>query len=276
MPAPREMNTPDNWDAASKGYADYVAPRMMESFAPEFVRRLDINKDMDALEVAAGSGALTETLAAQARSLLATDFSPKMVDLLATRLAVRGVANVTTDVMDGQSLALEDGSFDRVACSFGVMLFPERSKGFAEIRRVLKPGGRAMISGWAGPDKFAAFNLFLQSMKTAFPDLPPPASPPPVFSLADPARFKDEMEAAGFEQVQVEYYAREMELDSADQVWSMLTSGAPPVKVMFDQIGEQGVDKLRSALDTIISNQFGDGPITLTNTATIGTGVAPA
>ncbi len=267
-------DTPEKWDAASRGYAEKVAPVMMEAFADEVVDRLGVDAQTEALEVGAGSGALTETLAGRVKSLLATDFAPAMVRLLEQRLQTAGAANVACRVMDGQALEIEDAGFDRAACMFALMLFPDRAKGFSELRRVLRPGGRAVVSGWAGPDKFEAFGLFLEGLRTAFPDMPPPPSPPPVFSLADPAAFRTEMEAAGFRGVEVEFVSRELEISDANAVWGMMTSGAPPVKMLLDRVGPEGERRLRHTLGEIIEKRFGGGPIRLTNTATVGVGVA--
>ena len=131
------------------------------------------------------------------------------------------------------------------------------------------------ISGWAGPDRFDAFRLLLLALQTAFPDFPPPPSPPPVFSLAEPRSFKKEMESAGFKQVEVEFVPRELVFASPDDLWGMLTVGAPPVKVLLDQVGEDGVHKLRDALTAVVETEFGSGPIRTINTATVGCGVAP-
>ena len=80
------IDTPENWDAASQGYAQKVAPFLMESFAQEHISRLDVNNNCETLEVAAGSGALTIQLAGSVKSLLATDFSPKMIGLVRERM----------------------------------------------------------------------------------------------------------------------------------------------------------------------------------------------
>lgn len=79
-------DSPENWGAASRGYAEKVAPFLMQAFADTFVERLDVNSDAEVLEVAAGSGALTEALAQRAKSVLATDYAPKMIEVLQERL----------------------------------------------------------------------------------------------------------------------------------------------------------------------------------------------
>lgn len=267
------VDTPENWDAASQGYAVKVAPYLMESFAQEHIDRLELNGKTEAIEVAAGSGALTELLAKNVKSLLATDFSPKMIDLAKRKISKAGITNVEFDVMDGQALFVDDDTFDRAACSFGLMLFPDRHKGFSELYRVLRPGGRAVVSGWAGPDRFEAFGLFLEAIQKALPEFPKPESPLPVFTLADPDNFRIQMEAAGFKEVEVDFVPKEMVLDDFNSVWAMLTVGAPPIKILLDKVGADGKHRIHDALAGIIQKQFGSGPISMSNSATIGSGI---
>ena len=267
-------DTPERWGAASRGYADKVAPLLMRAFADELVDRLNLDPSMHVVEVGAGSGAITEVLAPKAQSVLATDYAPEMIEVLQERLDAGGITNVRCRVMDGQALELADDSFDAAACAFALMLFPDRGRGFAELCRVVRPGGRTVVSGWAGPDRFEAFGLFLAALQAAFPDMPPPASPPPVFSLADPLRFKEEMEAAGFADVEVDFVSRTQEVSGFDRVWEMFTVGAPPVQMLFDRVGPSGKARIRESLRTIVEDRFGSGPVTATNVATVGVGAA--
>jgi len=266
------VDTPENWDLASKGYSENIAPVMMDSFMDEFIDQLEVDNTMEAIELASGSGAMTEPLSRKVKSLLATDFSPKMIEVNKNRIKAVGINNVSFDVMDGQNLTVSDESFDRSVCSFGIMLFPDRSKGFSELKRVLRPGGRTVVSGWSGPDKFEAFGLFMSSIMKAFPDFPKPDAPPPVFSLADLGVFKNEMEAAGFKNVETAYVSRQFSVENADAIWKMLSSGAPPVKLLFDKVGEEGKMKVREALEQIVQERFGNGKIEVTNAATVGVG----
>ncbi|MBD3628006.1 MAG: class I SAM-dependent methyltransferase [Cyclobacterium sp.] len=106
--------------------------------------------------------------------------------------------NVTFQTMDGMDLQVGDNTMDRAACSFGLMLFPDRHKGFTELGRVLRPGGKAMVSGWAGPDKFEGFAIFLNAIQRAFPDFPNPDSPPTCILLS---RFRKFQTAGGSREV---------------------------------------------------------------------------
>ena len=133
-----------------------------------------------------------------------------------------------------------------------------------------------MVSGWGGPERFEAFALFLSALQRAVPDMPPPATPPPVFSLSDLDTFKSDMETAGFVDVETDYVTRELELPGMNDIWLMMTSGAPAVQMLFDRIGESGKEKVEEALAGIVEERFGGGPIRVTNSATVGTGRVPS
>jgi len=53
-----------------------------------------------------------------------------------------------------------------------------------------------------------------------------------------------------------------------------LTVGAPPVQMLFDRIGSSGKERVRDHLNEIINKRFGEGPIKMTNVATVGSGSA--
>jgi len=266
-------HTPENWSAAAAEYDDAVTD-FTSLYAVDLLERLDPTGTCDSLEVAAGPGNFTVHLARRCQRVLATDYAPGMIERLQRRLEREGVDNVECAVMDGQALDVRDASFDRAVSNFGVMLFPDRAAGFAQMRRALRPGGRAVVSGWSGPEKFEAFGLFGAAIAKALPDLPRPSAPPAIFSLADTARFASEMEGAGFADVRVDTVEHTFEQPSKEAFWDLMRGSAPPAKVLFARIGEANVEAVKGALFEILDARFGDGPIALAAEATIGVGEA--
>lgn len=98
--------------------------------------------DRAVLEVAAGTGLVTPTLAAHARTVIATDYAAAMVETLASRVRAQGLTNVTCEQADLTALRFPDASFDVVVAANVLHLVPDLDAAVASLRRVLKPGGR--------------------------------------------------------------------------------------------------------------------------------------
>lgn len=266
-------HTPENWSAAAADYDEAITD-FTSLYIDDLLERLEPSPSCETLEVAAGPGNVTVRLSPRCQRVLATDYAPGMIERLRMRLEREGVQNVECAVMDGQALDVEDGTFSRAVSNFGVMLFSDRAAGFSEMRRALRPGGRAAVSGWSGPDKFEAFGLFGQAVQKALPDLPQPDQPPPIFSLADVDRFEAEMEAAGFTDVRVDRVDHVFETPSKEAFWDLMSNAAPPAKVLFARIGEDNVQAVKDQLFEMLDARFGGGPVALHAEATIGHGRA--
>ena len=129
-------------------YDEYLVPLIFEPYAADLVARLSSRPLTNVLELAAGTGVVTRRLASalpREVSITATDLNQPMLDRAAQVGTVRPVVWREADAMQ---LPFEDGFFDAVVCQFGVMFFPDKSRAFAEARRVLRPGGVFLFNVW--------------------------------------------------------------------------------------------------------------------------------
>ncbi len=116
----------------------------MEFFARRLRRRLWANVDGGRLlEVGVGTGRNLPYHPPQ-REVTAIDISPKLL-AKAARKARKRDQPVALGLMDAQRLAFADGSFDSAASTFVFCSVPDPLVGLAEVRRVLKPGGRFLL-----------------------------------------------------------------------------------------------------------------------------------
>jgi ubiquinone/menaquinone biosynthesis C-methylase UbiE len=102
------------------------------------------------LELACGPGAVGIAAAERAGEVVLSDIAEEMTAIAAARAAARGLTNVSTRVLDLEDIDEPDASYDVVLCREGLMLTLDPVAAMAEIRRVLRPGGRAAIAVW-GP-----------------------------------------------------------------------------------------------------------------------------
>jgi SAM-dependent methyltransferase len=179
-------------------YERYLVPLLFQTFASDLVDRLESVAAGSLLEVAAGTGVVTREMAARLPvtvQITATDLNQPMLDHAAAIGTARPVAWRQADVMD---LAFDDDSFDAAVCQFGVMFFPDRPRAFAEILRVLRPGGTFMFNVW---DRLEA-NEFIQTVSdaltTVFPDDPPLFAARVAHGYHDARIIRADLVAGGF------------------------------------------------------------------------------
>jgi len=130
-------------------YDTILGPAQFEAFAADLVRRLPVRPKGDVLELACGTGVLTQRLRERVDSmfrLVSTDVSEAM--LAYARNKVKG--KIDWRLADAAALPFKDETFGAVVCAFGVMFVPEKAKLFGEARRVLLEGGTLLFNVWDG------------------------------------------------------------------------------------------------------------------------------
>ncbi len=124
------------------------------SWRRELVRACQLTPESRVLDLASGTGDVAFAIANQGgpAEVIATDFVPEMLAVAEKKAAENPPAvPVVFSVADAQDLPFDDASFDVVTVAFGVRNFPERERNFAEVLRVLKPGGRYVILEFSRP-----------------------------------------------------------------------------------------------------------------------------
>ncbi len=170
------MNESDKVFAGSipELYDTYLVPLIFEGFANDLAERVAALAPKTVLETAAGSGVVTRALAcrlASGASYTVTDLNQPMLDHAANK---QGPDNrITWRQADALDLHFDDASFDAVVCQFGVMFFSDRVAGYAEARRVLKPGGSFLFNVWDHIEANEFADVVTEAAASTFPDDPP-------------------------------------------------------------------------------------------------------
>ena len=158
------------------------------------------------LDVGCGCGTTTLLLAMRTGPDGATagiDISVPMLNVARAR-AVAQNADIAFIEADASDYAFQP-VFDLVFSRFGIMFFADPVAAFANLRSALAPGGRLVFVCWRN---FEENRWAWEPMQAALPLLPPqePGDPfaPGPFALADDARLRRILEAAGFTTIGVE------------------------------------------------------------------------
>jgi ubiquinone/menaquinone biosynthesis C-methylase UbiE len=138
--------------AAASGY-DQAVGNLTRQLVPTLLKAALIKPGYRVLDVGSGTGLAAEGAAAivgPSGHITASDISPAMLEQARRKLGK--LPNVTFSVENAEALTFPDSSFDRVICNMAVMYFADPAQALAEMRRVLRPGGRVAISVNTSPD----------------------------------------------------------------------------------------------------------------------------
>ncbi len=156
-----------------KLYEDYLVPLIFEPYAEDLANRVASRTLARVLEIAAGTGVVTRSLASvlpESVSIVATDLNQPMLDLAC---AVGTKRPVEWRQADAMQLPFEDEVFDAVVCQFGVMFFADKPKAFAQARRVLRAGGVLVFNVWDRIEENQFAHTVTTALESLFPEDPP-------------------------------------------------------------------------------------------------------
>lgn len=156
-------------------------PVMVDTFllplGPRLVEACGIGSGMRVLDVATGTGNAALRAAAAGADVVASDLTPRLLDAGRERATAAGL-DLQWQEADAEHLPFEDGSFQVVMSSIGVMFAPHHQAAADELVRVCQPGGTIGLLSWT-PEGMIG-DLFRTMGPFAAPP-PPGASPPPLW-----------------------------------------------------------------------------------------------
>lgn len=242
-------------------YETLLVPLIFEPYAGDLVPRLAPRNLTSVLEVAAGTGVVTRALAKtlpQSVRIVATDLNGAMIDRARTVGTAREVEWREADAM---ALPFADEAFDALVCQFGVMFFPDKSRAFAEARRVLRPGGFLLFNVWDRIEENEFADAVTTALLTVFP------ADPPLFLRRTPHGYfntdtiRQDLAGAGFSSSpQITTVAARSRAISAQIPAAAFCQGTP----LRSEITTRDPARLLEATDTAaaaIARRFGPGAV---------------
>jgi SAM-dependent methyltransferase len=190
------------------------------------------------LDLATGTGAVAELAAAAGADVVAIDIAPGLIEQARERAAQRKL-DIDYRVGDAEALDLEDGSFDLVASSFGVMFAPDHEAIARELARVTKPGGRIALATWT-PDSVMA-DVF--AVMRPFQPAPPPEGARNPFEFGGDDYVRGLL-GADFE-LELERRESVLRAESGEAVWELFSTEYGPTKVLAESLDDEQREQLR-------------------------------
>jgi SAM-dependent methyltransferase len=265
------MSTDASWvGSMPEIYDSALGPALFQPFAEHLAELAAALRPDRILELAAGTGIATAQLrqALPAARITATDLNPAMVAWAADR-----VADVTWLPADAQALELPGASYDLVVCQFGVMFFPDKPGAFAEMARILAPGGSALLAVWDRVEDSAFPAAMVESLCAVFPEDPPSFIVRVPHGYADPDRITADLEAGGLLARSIDQVVRRGRAPSARALTEGFCLGTP-LRFALEERGS--LTALTDALADEMTARLGTGPLEADSAAIVVTAGHPA
>ena len=244
------------WDAVATGWYTQ-REEIWESSRPVsewMIRRLDPQPGDTVLELAAGvgdTGLRAAHWVGRSGRLIITDSAPEMVAAARRRAEEMGVENAEVRTLDAERMDLKTNSVDGVLCRWGYMLMIDPAAALAETRRVLRPGGRLAFSVWAARERNPALSL-AGTVLVELGHIPPPdPEAPGPFSMANMARIRELVVAAGFAEPEIEEVSFHRRFASQDAYWRFLIETSATTSPVLRALPTGAQDKFRQRVHEV-------------------------
>jgi SAM-dependent methyltransferase len=214
------------WEAATDAYDRGWVP-LLEQLTRDCVAGAALQRGERVLDVATGTGVGARHAAAlvgPTGAVVGIDLAEQMLARAREQAASADptLAPVRFERRDMEETGSEDGAFDAVVVAFGLMYAAQRGPAFAELARVLRPGGRASVCvwgrraacGWA--EVFPIVDAQVQSEVC-----------PLFFSLGAPRALTLAFGRAGFRDVSETRVPLVLRWGSADEACAAMLEGGP-------------------------------------------------
>jgi ubiquinone/menaquinone biosynthesis C-methylase UbiE len=243
----------DGYNRSAPVY-DQTAGMIYLSLLRRFLPQVLIGPAPSVLDLGCGTGInLLEaaSVLGPCQRLHGIDIAPRMIDQARRKAAAAGVSAVF-EVGDAQHVALEDASFDLVICNSAYHWFPDRARAVAEMSRVLRPGGQAILISVADPG-FQEWRRIVDDVRRRLLHEPGRWMPP----LPTPAEMMDHLCRAGLTLEHLEYEVHPDAVPDNGAFLRTMTVIAPTwISGVPDGRDREIVNAVREALSTRAPDPF--------------------
>ncbi len=198
------------------------------------------------LDVAGGNGNATLAFARRFCEVTSTDYVQSLLDSAKARAEAEGLS-VEFQKADAEHLPFDNGAFDIVTSTFGVMFTPDQMRAATELMRVCRSGGKVAMANWTPRSFFGAL------LQTLAKHVPPPAGVDAPLKWGD-ERWLDSAFSPSAEAIFMNLKSFNFRYRSAEHFVEFFRTWYGPVHKAFQALDEAGQQRLNNGILTVIGN----------------------
>jgi SAM-dependent methyltransferase len=215
------------------------------------LERLDPQPGDRWLDLACGTGAVSERAAAAGAEVTGIDLAPVLIETAKGRAEELGL-DIDYRVGDVERLELPDASFDKVSSTVGIMFAPDHEAAARELARVTAPSGRLALASWTPTGGIGRMFKVMAPYQPA----PPPSSP---FDWGVEERVR-ELLGESFE-LELEERLSTLRVPSVEEYWELFSTSYGPTKTLAESLGDRREELHRDWVGFFETNYGEDGEI---------------
>jgi SAM-dependent methyltransferase len=228
------------WGARAEDWAAYVEQMGLPLYAA-VLDAARVTRGTRVLDAGCGAGLLALLASLRGAQVSAFDASAGLLAIARKRLP-------SADVREGdlEALPFDDASFDAVAAVNSVFYAEDMARAMRELTRVVRPGGRVVVTAWGPRDKCEFLSAVMPGLAPLMPPPPRGAPPPRPGALAEPGALAATLQQAGLHVVEEGEVACPFVFASAEASWrgnssagvnqaAIAHSGEAAVRAVYDE-----------------------------------------
>lgn len=234
-------------------YETNFVPAMFLPWSEELLGRAKPRPGERVLDVACGTGIVARQVAPLVGAngaVTGLDISPQMLEV-ARSLPLPSGATIEWREGNAEELPFEEASFDLVLCQQGIQFVPDKLAATREQRRVLSPGGRAVVAVWRGIEHQPVFGILEPAMNRHIGQ-----GPGAPFSFGDADTLRALFDDAGFSEVALDSVSRKVHFPSADGFVRMVVMSAAAVIPELAELDDAARKALIDIVGRDVDGQF--------------------
>ena len=186
----------------AESYERFMVPSLFGPWASYLIELANPQPGERVLDIACGTGIVARNVVSLVGSkgiVMGLDANPDMIGM-ARAMAEREHLSIDWHTGSAEQLPFADENFDLILCQFGLMFFTDRHAALTQMLRVLKTGGRVILSVWQAIDR----HPFYQTIHDVTQRHLGKSSVQAIFSLGDVDELRKLLTDSGFRHVTIE------------------------------------------------------------------------